>query len=160
MPVATNNIPLNLELDRFVPQLDLKQEAGKKWIRGMIRKQWLVLQPEEFVRQLLLNFLIRDLRYNRNRITVERGVEVIGQRRRTDILVFDPEMRPFLLIECKAPSIELKQDVFRQASLYNRPLRVPYLMISNGRSSYVCHIDYEAKRYTFLEHLPEFPNRK
>jgi hypothetical protein len=160
MLVAANNPPLDLKLDRFVPQLDLKQEAGKKWIKGAIRKQWFVLQPEEFVRQLLLNFLIRDMRYNRNRITVERGVEVIGQQRRTDILVFDPDMRPFLLIECKAPSIELKQDVFRQASMYNRPLQVPYLMISNGRASYVCHIDYERKRFTFLDHPPEFPQRK
>lgn len=155
MAAATE--PIDLQLDRFVPQLDLKKEAGKKWIKCLIRKQWLVLQPEEFVRQLLLNFLIRDMRYNRNRITVERGLQVIDRNRRTDVLVFDLDMRPFLLIECKAPAIALSQDVFRQASLYNRPLRVPYLMVSNGRQSYVCAIDYEAKRFSFLDSLPEFP---
>ncbi|PHI21940.1 restriction endonuclease subunit R [Lewinellaceae bacterium SD302] len=155
--MAASTDPLDLKLDRFVPQLGLKKEAGKKWIKCLIRKQWLVLQPEEFVRQLLLNFLIRDMRYNRNRITVERGIQVIDRNRRTDVLIFDGDMRPFLLIECKAPAIKLDQSVFRQASLYNRPLRVPYLMISNGRQSYVAAIDYEEKRYAFLDRVPEFP---
>lgn len=149
--------PIDLRLDRFAPQLDLKQEAGKKWIKCRIRKQWLVLQPEEFVRQLVLEFLIREMRYNRNRINVERGVKVVGQNRRTDIVVFDPEMRPFLLIECKAPKVPLSQDVFRQASMYNRPLRVPYIIITNGRGAYVCQIDYAVKTFRFLDFPPEYP---
>lgn len=149
--------PIDLRLDRFAPQLGLKREAGKKWIKCQVRKSWLVLQPEEFVRQLVLEFLIRDMRYNRNRINVERGVTVIGQQRRTDVIVFDPAMRPFLLIECKAPRVPLRQSTFRQASLYNRPLRVPYLMITNGRNSYVAAIDYEQRTFTFLDHPPEYP---
>ncbi|THH42092.1 type I restriction enzyme HsdR N-terminal domain-containing protein [Neolewinella litorea] len=125
-------------------------------VRCEIRKKWLVLQPEEFVRQLLLHFLIKDMKYNRNRITVERGVAVNGEPRRTDILVFDQQMRPFLLIECKAPKVPLTTDVFRQAAHYNGPLRVPYLMISNGRESYVAAIDYEAQDYQLLLQIPEW----
>jgi hypothetical protein len=125
-------------------------------VRGEIRKKWLVLQPEEFVRQLLLHFLIQDMRYNRNRITVERGIAVNGEPRRTDILVFDHDMRPFLLIECKAPKVPLSTDVFRQAAQYNGPLRVPYLMVSNGRQSLVAHIDYEREDYTYVSSVPEW----
>lgn len=155
--VAANHA-IDLKLDRFAPQLNVKQEAGKRWVQCGIRKNWLVLQPEEFVRQLLLNFLIKDMRYNRNRITVERGLAVREQKKRTDLLVFDPDMRPFLLVECKAPSIALNDAVFRQITVYNGPLQVPYLMITNGRQSYICAMDYQTKSYQFLAAVPEFPN--
>ena len=151
--------PLDLLLDRFALQLQLKQESAKRYIRCFVRRTWLVLQPEEFVRQLLLLFLVEDMHYNRNRITVERGLEVDDQKKRTDILVFDPQMRPFLLIECKAPKVKLTDQTFRQLSTYNGPLAVPYLMISNGRESYVCRMDYENQTYEFLNAPPEYPNR-
>ncbi|MEO0732544.1 MAG: type I restriction enzyme HsdR N-terminal domain-containing protein [Bacteroidota bacterium] len=154
MPTAPR--PIDLRLTRFSPQLNVKQEGNKRLVFGAIRKKWLVLQPEEFVRQLLLHFLIGDMKYNRNRITVERGVDVNAERRRTDILVFDVQMRPFLLIECKAPQVPLSTDVFRQAANYNGPIKVPYLMISNGRESYVAEIDYRAQDYRFLSAVPEW----
>jgi hypothetical protein len=141
---------------RFSSQLNVKQEGNKRLVFGNIRKKWLVLQPEEFVRQLLLHFFIGDMRYNRNRITVERGVTVNSAARRTDILIFDADMRPFLLVECKAPKIPLTTDVFRQAANYNGPIKVPYLMISNGRESYVAEIDYATKDYRFLTAVPEW----
>ena len=153
----TTPAPLDLRLERFSSRLNLRQEGTKRTVLCEVRKKWLVLQPEEFVRQLLLHFLIEDMRYNRNRITVERGVTVNTQQRRTDILVFDRGMRPMLLIECKAPQVPLQTDVFRQAAHYNGPLRVPYLMISNGRESYVASIDYQSESYAFLPMVPEWP---
>ncbi len=157
MPTApTPPRPINLQLMRFSSQLNVKQEGNKRLVFGNIRKKWLVLQPEEFVRQLLLHFFIGDMRYNRNRITVERGVTVNSAARRTDILVFDADMRPFLLVECKAPKVPLTTDVFRQAANYNGPIKVPYLMISNGRESYIAEIDYAAKDYHFLAAVPEW----
>ncbi len=147
---------LDLRLERFSSYLSVKESGNQRMVRGEIRKKWLVLQPEEFVRQLLLQFLIRDMRYNRNRITVERGVAVNGEPKRTDILIFDQDMRPFLLIECKAPRVPLTTDVFRQAAHYNGPLRVPYLMISNGRESYVAAIDYTTQEYRLLRQVPEW----
>jgi len=125
--------PIDLRLERFSSQLNVKQEAGKRMIFGAIRKKWLVLQPEEFVRQLLVHFLINDMRYNRNRVTVERGVKVNSRARRTDILIFDNDMRT-----------------------YNGPLRVPYLMISNGRESIIAEIDFAAEDYRFLDAVPEW----
>lgn len=149
--------PLNLQLERFAPLLNLKKEGAKKWVQCGIRKNWLVLQPEEFVRQLLLHFLLSDMKYNRNRITIERGLWVNEQQKRTDLLVFDREMRPFLLIECKAPKSPLNEAVFRQASTYNTSLRVPYLMVTNGRESYIAEIDYQDETFQFLPSVPEFP---
>ena len=149
--------PLDLRLERFHAQLNVKMEGNKRMIWGKIRKKWLVLQPEEFVRQLLVHFLIHDMKYNRNRITVERAVDVNSETRRTDILVFDYHMAPFLLIECKAPKVKLDTSVFRQATNYNGPLKVPYLMISNGRESYVAEMDYKREDYRFAEFVPEWP---
>ncbi len=148
--------PIDLRLDRFTNKLSIKMDGNRRMVFGDIRKKWLVLQPEEFVRQLLIHFLIGDMKYNRNRITVERGVAVNGDPKRTDILVFDRDMRPFLLIECKAPKVPLSTDTFRQAALYNGPLQVPYLMISNGRESYIAAIDYAAQDYRFLPAVPEW----
>ncbi|NJB85566.1 hypothetical protein GGR26_001311 [Lewinella marina] len=147
---------IDLRLERFSSQLSVKLGGNQRHVRCEIRRKWLVLQPEEFVRQLLLHFLIKEMRYNRNRITVERGLAVNGAARRTDILIFDQQMRPFLLIECKAPKIPLTTEVFRQAAHYNGPLRVPYLMISNGRESYVAAIDYEARDYQLQLQVPEW----
>lgn len=152
----TPPLPIDLRLERFSPRLTVKLEGNRRMVLAEIRKKWLVLQPEEFVRQLLIHFLIEDMRYNRNRITVERGVAVNGDPKRTDILVFDADMRPFLLIECKAPKVPLSTDTFRQAAHYNGPLRVPYLMISNGRESYVAAIDYNREDYRFLSAVPEW----
>ena len=152
----TEPTAIDLRLERFSSRLNLRQDGNRRLVFGEIRRKWLVLQPEEFVRQLLIHFLIQDMRYNRNRITVERGVKVVDQPRRTDILVFDRDMRPFLLIECKAPQVTVDTAVFRQASHYNGPLRVPYLMVSNGRTSYVAAIDYERESYRFLPSVPEW----
>ncbi|MEM9835024.1 MAG: type I restriction enzyme HsdR N-terminal domain-containing protein [Bacteroidota bacterium] len=156
--MATNK-PLDLQLERFAGQLNLKKEAGKRWVQCTIRKQWLVLQPEEFVRQLLLHFLIKDMKYNRNRITVEKGLQVQDQQKRTDLLIFDRDMRPFMLVECKAPKVAISDKVFRQVTVYNGPLRVPYLMVTNGRDSYVAEIDYQREQFFFLPSVPEFPPR-
>lgn len=149
--------PLDLRLRRFASRLNVRNESDRRQVFGHIRKRWFVLQPEEFVRQLLLHFFISDMKYNRNRITVERGVKVNNEPRRTDILIFDRDMRPFLLVECKAPKVKLSTATFRQAANYNGPIKVPYLIISNGLESYVAAIDYQAEDFTLLDAVPEYP---
>lgn len=151
------NQPIDFRLDRFAPALSLKVADNKRLIQCAIRRSWLVLQPEEFVRQLLLQFLLADMKYNRNRITVERGLTVHSGQKRCDILVFDPAMRPFLLIECKAHAVQLSNAVFRQAGIYNGALQVPYMMVCNGRESYVAQLDYQAATFSLIDHLPEYP---
>lgn len=138
----------------FVDALQIKTQDQKRYIFDPIRKKWLVLQPEEFVRQLMVQYLLNEKGYNHNRIAIERGIKVNGMAKRCDILVFDQDLQPFILIECKAPEIPLSADVFHQMAVYNMQLHVPYLMMSNGTSSYIGKIDVENQQYTLLEDLP------
>jgi hypothetical protein len=138
----------------FVDSLQIKTQDQKRYIFDPIRKKWLVLQPEEFVRQLMVQYLLQEKGYNRNRIAIERGIKVNGLAKRCDILVFDQDLQPLILIECKAPEIPLNADVFHQMAVYNMQLHVPYLMMSNGTSSYIGKIDVENQQYTLLEDLP------
>lgn len=134
--------------------LQVKTQDQKRYIFDPIRKKWVVLQPEEFVRQLIIQYLIQNKGYSPNRIAIERGIKVNGMAKRCDILVYTQDMQPFLLIECKAPEIPLNADVFHQMAVYNMQLRVPLLMMSNGTAAYLCKIDVEKQEYTLLEDLP------
>jgi type I site-specific restriction endonuclease len=102
----------------------------------------------------MVQYLLQEKGYNRNRIAIERGIKVNGLAKRCDILVFDQDLQPLILIECKAPEIPLSADVFHQMAVYNMQLHVPYLMMSNGTSSYIGKIDVENQQYTLLEDLP------
>ena len=121
-----------------------------------IRAKWLVLQPEEMVRQLLVLYL-QDCGVNKNRIAIERGLEVNGLAKRCDMLVYDPQMNPWLLVECKAPQVRLTQATFRQIAAYNLPLRVPHLLVCNGPEAYCCTLDWETENHRFLTALPVYP---
>lgn len=148
---------LRLNLTHYQELLEVKLEEGKRWLRDPIRNKWLVLQPEEMVRQLLIQYLLDVLGVNKNRIAIERGLSVNGLQKRCDILIFDQAMQPWLLVECKAPSVTLRQSVFRQIATYNMPLQVPYLLVCNGPEAYCCSIDFEQESYQFLEDLPPYP---
>lgn len=148
---------MNLDLPRFQDEIQVKQEGGKRWIWDAIRKKWLVLLPEELVRQLLVQQLLLEQNVNKNRIAIERGITVNGLQKRCDILIYDNEMQPWLLIECKAPTIKLNGAVFRQIARYNMRLQVPYLLVCNGPQAYCCSIDFEEEAFMFLTDLPPYP---
>lgn len=145
---------LELDLMRYKDALRIKREEGVRKIWDPIRKKWLVLQPEELVRQLLLHYLLEEKGYNRNRIRMEKGLQVNTLDRRCDMLIFDDAVQPYLLAECKAPHVDIGQNVMEQIAWYNSTLSVPYLLITNGLASYCCHIDYDKRSYTFLEEVP------
>ena len=151
-----SEVDLQLDLPRFQTEIQIKQEAGKRWIWGVIRSKWLVLQPEELVRQLLLQYLMLEAGVNKNRIAVERGLSVNGLQKRCDILIYDLEMNPWLLVECKAPKVRLNEAVFRQIATYNMPLQVPYLLVCNGPDAYCCAIDFTEQTFAFLDELPNY----
>jgi hypothetical protein len=146
---------IHIDLLRYKDQLRVKRQADKRFIFDRIRKKWLVLQPEEMVRQLVLEYLLQERGYNSNLISMERGLKVNTLDRRFDLLVYDKEVKPYLLIECKAPQVKISQAVFEQVSWYNSSLQVPYLMVTNGRENYCCWMDYEAKSYRFLDVVPD-----
>ncbi len=145
---------IDLNLMKYKEHLQLKRQDGMRKIWDPVRKKWLVLQPEELVRQLLLQYLLLEKGYNRNRIRMEKGLQVNELDKRCDLLVFDEKIRPFLLAECKAPHVPVGQEVFEQIAWYNTALTVPFLLVTNGIDSYCCAIDYETRTYTFLQEVP------
>jgi hypothetical protein len=146
---------LNLDFLQFQPFLSLSKVEEVTYVFDPIRRKKYVLTPEELLRQLVLMYLLDVKKYPSKRIRVEMGITVNGRRKRCDILVFDQNLQPWLLIECKSPKITLTQATFEQAAVYNMKLQVPFLAITNGMCTYACSIDYETKEFGFLEGFPE-----
>jgi hypothetical protein len=117
------------------------------------------LAPEELLRQLFLLYLIEEKKYSPGRIRSEIGIEVNGMKKRCDIVVFDAQINPWLLVECKSPGVELTQAVFEQAAVYNLRLRAPYLAITNGLATYCCALDFERSEFRYLDGLPDMAPR-
>ncbi|HSR61273.1 MAG TPA: type I restriction enzyme HsdR N-terminal domain-containing protein [Robiginitalea sp.] len=120
----------------------------------MVRKKYVALLPEEWVRQHCLHFLVRDKGYPPGRVLVERKLEVHGLTKRLDLAVCDAHGRIEVLVECKAPDVVINQEVFDQIARYNMEARARYLMVSNGLQHIFCQMDYQQQRYVFLEDLP------
>ena len=135
----------------------LKKQADKVYIFDIIRKKFVVLTPEEWVRQHVLWYLIEEKKYPENLIAVEKQLEINQTKRRFDIVVFNRKMQPQILVECKAPSVNITQETFDQANQYNWLLKAPYLFLTNGLKHYICEIDFVENNYRFLSELPEKP---
>lgn len=130
--------------------------ANKPAIFDVFRKKYVVITPEEWVRQHLLHFLCAEKCYPATHISVEKRLVVEGLERRYDAVVFGPNHQMLLLIECKAPSVNINQQVFDQAARYNRILQVPFLLISNGMQHHMVKVDHAAGRYLFASDLLDY----
>ena len=135
-----------------------KNSENKVSIFDSIRKKFILLTPEEWVRQHVVEFLLLEKKYPKSLINVEKIVKVNGMNKRYDAVVFNPDGSIFLLIECKAPEITIDQKTFDQIARYNLSLNAQYLMVTNGLNHYFCEMDFENEKYTFLKELPEFSN--
>lgn len=134
-------------------QFRLKQTDEIPYIFCDIRKKWLLLTPEEWVRQHVVQFLICEKKYSKTSINTEVTVNINGMRKRADVIVYKKE-KPFIIVECKAPSVQITQEVFDQIARYNLNLNSQYLMVTNGFFHYYCQMDFENERYNFLRELP------
>jgi hypothetical protein len=143
-----------VDLLLFQERLQIRKFEDQKQVFDLIRRRWLVLQPEEMVRQLVLHYLIEARGYNAKRIAVEKGLRVNGRMKRFDILVFDAQAQPFLLVECKAPDVALDEATLQQMATYNLALRVPYLMMCNGPQSFIYAVDLENGEIAMLDEAP------
>ncbi len=132
----------------------IKNENGKAMVFDEVRKKWLVLSPEEWVRQHLINYLKEHKKVPLSLISVEKEVNLNNTRKRYDVVVYNTQLQPVLLIECKAPEVELSQTTVEQALRYNLILGVKYLLLSNGISDIAIHIENDQPK--FLEELPDF----
>ncbi len=121
-----------------------------------IRRRWLDLTPEEWVRQHVLNLLVHDIGCPPSLVAVEAPLKLHCLPKRADIVVYDRRGGPVLLVECKAPEVPLNQAVLEQAARYNITLKVPYVMVTNGLRHYCCTIDHQRGTVAFLPTLPGF----
>jgi len=134
-------------------QFRLKQTDEIPYIFCIIRKKWLLLTPEEWVRQHVVQFLIHEQKYSKTSINTEVIVNINGMKKRADVIVFKKE-KPFLIVECKAPSVQITQETFDQIARYNLELDADFLMVTNGLNHYFCEMDLENQRYNFLKDIP------
>lgn len=132
------------------------EENGKLTLFDDIRKKYIQITPEEWVRQHFVQYLINQKGYPKTLIKLEGGLKLHGKVRRTDIVVFNSAGERILLIECKAPTVSLGQKVFDQAARYNMVHKVSVLAVTNGLNHYYCKIDFEQQSYRFIEELPEY----
>ena len=132
-----------------------KNSENNVSIFDKIRKKFILLTPEEWVRQHVVEFLLIEKKYPKSLINVEKKVNVNGMNKRYDIVVFNSDGTIFLLIECKAPEINVDQKTFDQIARYNLILNAQYLMVTNGLNHYFCEMDFKNEKYSFLKELPE-----
>lgn len=142
--------PLNFSAYTF----RFKNSENKTAIFDEIRKKFVVLTPEEWVRQHVIQFLVTEMKYPKSWINVEKVIKINGLIKRYDIVVFNPNGSIFLLVECKAPQITLTQETFNQIARYNLTLNAQYLMVTNGLNHYFCQMDFQNEKYHFLHNLP------
>jgi len=133
-----------------------KNSENKVSIFDEIRKKFVILTPEEWVRQNVVRFLTEEKKYSKSYINVEKLIKINGLNKRYDVVVFQPNGKLFLLIECKAPEVPISQNTFDQIARYNMVLDAEYLMVTNGLNHYFCQMDFENEKYNFLKELPEF----
>lgn len=134
----------------------IKKEGDKTLIFDAVRRKFVIVTPEEWVRQHFIEYLKREKNYPASLMAVEKKVLVNGLQRRFDLLVYAKTGTPALIAEFKAPSVKITQETFDQAVRYNMALRVKYIVVSNGMQHFACEIDYEINSYRFLPEVPEY----
>jgi len=138
-------------------ELRLREGAGKNTeVFDPLRRKFVRLTPEEWVRQHMLNFLTVHRHFPPSLIGVEVLLMYNRMRKRSDIVSFDRQGNPLLVVECKAPSVQITQDVFYQLAMYNHALSGKYLVVSNGIVHYTCQMDPDASRWRYLDEIPDF----
>lgn len=135
----------------------LKHSPEQSLIFDLIRRKYVVLTPEEWVRQHFINYLVHHLQYPKALIAVERGTSYHQLAKRTDLCVYGPDRLPLLLVECKATEVAITAQVVKQASAYNKTLQARYVVLTNGRDHYCWQVDHHQQSYAQLDRIPAYP---
>ena len=135
--------------------IKITEKGTKRYIFDFLRRKYVALTPEEWVRQHFVHFLVEQKGYPKGLLANEVELKVGEKRLRCDTLLYSGEAQPRMIIEYKAPTIQLQQKTFDQISVYNLLLKVDYLIVSNGLQHHCCKMDYDRRSYTFLETIPD-----
>ncbi len=133
-----------------------KQGADGTTVFDPIRRRWVALTPEEWVRQHVVNYFIYDLGCPASLIAVETKLVLNGMSKRADLVLYSRSGAPLVLVECKAPTVSIGQGTFEQAARYNLIHKVRYLMVTNGIKHYCCQVDHQRGSVDFLPSMPTF----
>lgn len=145
--------------DRFnLPskKLKLRQHVDKVEVFDVLRKKWLILTPEEEVRQRFVHYMMDEKKYPAGLLAVEYSLKVNSLKRRADVVAFNRFGHPLLLVECKAPSVKIDQKVFDQIARYNLSMKVDFLIVTNGLEHFCCQLDFQNHKYHFLKDIPTY----
>ena len=139
------------------PKYDFRFQKYQNKVRifSKLRKKFIILTPEEWVRQNCVMYLINDKGFSQSLMNEEKKVLINGMSKRYDIVVYQPDGKIHLIVECKSPDVKISQDTFDQIARYNLSLDAEYLMLTNGINHYFCQLDYENQTYIFLPDLPK-----
>ena len=138
----------------------LRENHSRPEVFDEVRKKWVSLTPEEWVRQHALKWLIAEKNYPASLMAVEKSIALNGLVKRCDIVAFSKDTKPLLIVECKSHEVEITQAVFDQAARYNMTLNVDLFLLTNGLRHFCCRADHEKQDYTFLKELPAFERNK
>ncbi len=148
--------------DLNFPKIELKSKVvnDSTQIFDIVRKDYFVLTPEEWVRQHVIHYLINYKKYPIGLMQVEKMVKYNNLNTRADIVINDRSLDPVILVECKAPTVSIRKNVFDQIAKYNFNLRAKYLFVTNGLKHYCCKIDYTTNEAQYLDDIPEYITKK
>lgn len=121
-----------------------------------LRRKYIALTPEEWVRQHFINYLINYKNYPASLMANEAGIKLNSLSRRCDTVVYNNQLEPLMIIEYKESKVQITQNVFDQVVRYNTVLKVPYIVVSNGISHYCCRMNYEDQSFEYLTDIPEY----
>lgn len=147
---------INIDLHRYKDSLKTSKRDGATYIFDPIRRKDIKLLPEELVRQLFLQYLLKEKSYSNKLIRVEKALDINGQIKRFDIVIYDNQARPKILVECKRPEEKIKQSVFNQISTYNLALKADFMIVTNGHETHCCKMNYKDASFEFLDTIPKF----
>lgn len=137
-------------------QHNIRINGDKADIFDSIRKKYIALTPEEWVRQNFIQFLILEKGYPATLMAVEKGLKVNNMFRRTDIVLYNTLGKALMIVECKAPEVRISQETFDQAARYNLSLKVKYLAITNGLQHFCCQVNFQSQSIDFLQEIPNY----
>ena len=144
------------QLNLPVYQFNIKKKDDGFIILDSLRKRWVTLTPEEWVRQNFVRYLIQEKKFPASLMNNEISITQNGIKRRCDTLVADMQGNALVIVEYKAPNIAISQKTFDQIVRYNMVLHANYLIVSNGLNHYCCKIDYDNNSYSFLKEIPSY----
>ena len=121
-----------------------------------VRKKWVALTPEEWVRQNFICYLIFEKKYPRSLIRSEETIQSFNKIKRCDAVIYSSDIEPLLILECKAPHVKISDKTFSQIAIYNAALKAPFLIVTNGLEHYCCKINFNDNSFSFLAEIPEY----